>query len=812
MSMRIGRISFALLFCAALGRAGDNPRSVRAIPVTIPPRVDGDLGDECWKSAEPASDFIQRDPEEGKEASERSEIRVVYDQDALYFGCMFYDSDPEKIVARLTRRDDEVESDWASIRIDSYHDQQTCVEFTFNPAGVKVDILEYDDANRDDDSWDPVWDLRTAITSRGWTAEIRIPFSVLRYRSSGDDTSTATWGINFLRHISRKQEDERWAFTPKSQSGFVSRFGHLTGLTNLPEPRRLEVLPFVTSKQSYSPPAALQANSRQFLGNAGVDLRYGLSSNFLIDATFNPDFGQVEADPAVLNLSTFETFYPEKRPFFIEGTQFIRFSTFGGDFGPGMFYSRRIGRAISDREIGVPDGGVIVDAPKATTILGAAKLSGKTNGGLSVGALEAVTQEENATVRDALGVESRQLLEPLAHYQVVRIRQDLAGNSNVGAIITSVAKESRTPAFTNGYDWNIKLDTNTYTIDGFVALSRSIDFSGERANGSAGKLNIGRIAGKHWLWSVSGDYTSNRYNIDDLGFFFSPDDWGNVGTLTYKEDAPASVVRNYSISATAHFRQNFESINLVREGRLGSGMLFSNYWSLSTGFDVDAGLYDQYETHGYGLYSKIPAYSASLNLSGDSRDAVVWRLGERFNWDNRFKRDEAIELGVNVRPASWMQWDVDAQVEKVRNQQAWFDTIEVSGEAKNIFGDRNTDQVNVTIRGTVTFTPDITLQMYSQVFLAKGHYENFRQLVGTSDFTTPDHYGRQPDFNRQEFNLNVVLRWEYFPGSTLFLVWSQARDDRQSDYFTSIGSDVHGTFQIPPSNVLLLKVSYWWSI
>ncbi|MBI1807751.1 MAG: carbohydrate binding family 9 domain-containing protein [Ignavibacteria bacterium] len=297
--------------------AGDSPRTVRAVRVNTPPRIDGVLNDEVWKVAEPTSDFIQRDPEEGKPASERSEIRVLYDDEALYFGCMYYDSEPNKIVARLTRRDNEVESDRASIRIDSYHDHQTGYEFTFNAAGVKIDILQYDDANREDDSWDPVWDIQTKLTDQGWVAEVKIPFRILHYRPASLDSADNVWGINFLRYISRKQESERWAFTPKSQSGFISRYGHLIGLRDLPTPRQFEVLPFITSKESYNPASTYQMKRQDFLSNAGVDLKYGLSSSFTLDATVNPDFGQVEADPAVLNLSTFETFYPEKRPFFI---------------------------------------------------------------------------------------------------------------------------------------------------------------------------------------------------------------------------------------------------------------------------------------------------------------------------------------------------------------------------------------------------------------------------------------------------------------------------------------------------------------
>lgn len=791
--------------------AGDNPRSVKAVRVTAPPQIDGLLNDAVWILAVPATDFIQREPDEAKPASERSEIHVLYDDEALYFGCMFYDSEPEKIVARLTRRDNEIESDRASIRIDSYHDHQTGFEFTFNAAGVKVDILQFDDANKEDDSWDPVWDLQTRILPEGWSAEVKIPFRILRYHTGGGDSIGHVWGINFLRYISRKKESDRWAFTPKSQSGFISRFGHLTGLLNLPVPRHFEVLPFIVARQNYEPPSALRRRNQEFLGSAGVDLRYGLTSNFTLDATINPDFGQVEADPAVLNLTTYETFYPEKRPFFIEGTQIIRFTTFGGDFGPGMFYSRRVGRGISVDEVDTSGVTTIEDVPQTTTILGAAKLSGRTNGGLSIGVLQALTQEEKATVVVASGTKSEQAVEPFSHYGVVRLKQDVLDGSYVGMILTSVEKRTRYPAFTNGYDWNLKFGQNTYQLNGFLALSRTTNSDNERVSGSAGKLQFSRIAGEHWLWSVSGDFTSKRYNINDIGFFFRPNDYGPVVTLTYKEDAPAQVVRSWYVTLFLHERRNFDGVNLFREFNLNSSMLFTNYWRINASVGRSAGEFDDRETRGNGLFAKPKNLHTATYLYSDDRKDVVMKIGQRFSWDAKAGRGAATELGLEVKPFSWMEAELDYEYVRVRNEEAWVDNIGIGGSTESIFGDRSTDQHNIIARSTITFTRELTLQVYGQVFLAKGHYENFRQLVGTSGFISYAYSG-SPDFNRQSLNTNIVLRWEYYPGSTLFLVWSQARRDNNGNYFTSFGNDFLDTFQISPHNVLVLKLAYLWSL
>ena len=786
--------------------AGDNPRIVRAVRTPMPPRIDGYLNEQVWMQAAAATDFIQREPDEGKPASERTEIRVLYDDDALYFGCMFYDSESEKIVARLTRRDDEIESDRGSIRIDAYHDHQTGYEFTFNAAGVKVDILQYDDAEKEDESWDAVWNLQTQILPNGWSAELKIPFRILRYRVAPGDSSLQKWGINFLRYISRKSESDRWAFTPKSESGFISRFGHLQGLYHLPDPRQLDLVPFAVGKQRYVPPTTVQDRKRTFSTDAGFDLKYSLSNNFTLDATVNPDFGQVEADPAVLNLTTFETFYPEKRPFFIEGTQILRFTTFGGDLGPGMFYSRRIGRAISPEEVSVPSGSRIEDLPQSTTILGAAKINGKTNGGLSIGILQGLTKEEKATIIDSNGMKTTQVLEPFAHYNVIRLKQDVFTNSNVGMILTSVEKHRRCPAITNGWDWYIKLDNNTYLFEGFFAHSHATNSLNERIHGAAARVNFARVAADHWLWGIGGRIVSKRYNINDVGFFFRPDGYTSLGVLTYKEDAPAKVARSYSISLTLTEFRNLAGVSLQRETRLAETLLFSNYWRMTASATADFGLYDDRETRGNGLYRRPISYATSTYLFSDSRANVFGKIGQRFLWNSKRKSGSATEIGATLRPLSWMEWGVESAYQSVQDQEAWVENDVLPGGTVSIFGDRDTKEYDFTLRSTITFTRELTLQLYGQVFLAKGHYDNFRALVGTSELVPAN--SANHDFNRQSLNTNLVLRWEYLPGSTLFLVWSQARDGGDTEYFRTLSDDFADTFRVPPANVVLLKLTY----
>ncbi len=793
--------------------AGDNPRRVTAVRVIDPPVIDGFLREPEWAKAQPAGAFTQRDPEEGKPATEASEIRVLYDDEALYFGCQYADNNPSGIVSRLSRRDDETESDMASIRIDSFHDSRTAYEFTFNVSGVKVDIIQYDDGEREDDSWDVVWDVQTRITDRGWEAEVKIPFSVLRYHASEGDTAEQVWGINFTRYITRKKEHARWAHVPKNESGFVSRFGHLHGLRDLPAPHRIEILPFGLMRQSWTPATDRMDRKSLFAPDGGVDLKIGIGNSLTFDATVNPDYGQVEADPAVLNLSTFETFYPEKRPFFMEGMQIIRFPTFGGDGGgPGMFYSRRIGRGIAPDEAEVDQDERVESIPQHVSILGAAKLSGRIAKTTSIGVLQAVTRREYATITDQHRTVGDRLIEPEAHYSVFRIRQDVLEGSYVGGILTSVARKHQPPALTAGLDMDLRLWEATHRLDGFLAFTHTADAARRRVSGAAGRVQLARIAAEHWLWSASLDFTSPRYDINDAGFFRRPNDYGGFATLKYNENTPAAVVRSYSIGMNLHERWNFDKVNLNRNLELNTTILFWNYWEIVAEGGLDFGHYDDRETRGNGLYQKPASSSVSLEIETDDRNPVAVGVRQEWEWDTKRKQHYAIELALEYRPLTWMEWKVETEYERVRNREAWFANVVDAGKRVSLFGDRNTDLVSLTVRGEVTFTRDLTLQVYGQLFLAKGRYASVRASVAPGLFGVWAGDVPSLDFNTQELHTNAVLRWEYVPGSTLYLVWSQAREGTGQRTRTVLGDDLAETFRLAPSNVLLLKVTYWWNI
>ncbi|MDZ7269832.1 MAG: carbohydrate binding family 9 domain-containing protein [candidate division KSB1 bacterium] len=779
--------------------AGDNERFAIATPTTTPPQIDGRLEEAVWQTATTVNGFLQYEPFEGRPASEPTEIRILYDAQAIYFGCMMYDAEPDKIVARLTRRDNEIESDFISIRLDSFHDQKTAFEFTVLASGVKIDILQYNDGAEEDNSWDAIWEVKTQILhshapfagngrpAGGWSAEFKIPFNMLRYTpAAGGDNE---WGFNVIRRISRKQETSFWALVRKSQNGFVSHFGHLRLHGRLPNPRHVELQPYAVAKGQFTSPALRPpgSNAADFRSAAGFDLKYGLTSNLTIDLTVNPDFGQVEADPAVLNLSTFETFYPEKRPFFIEGTQILRFTTFGGDFGPGLFYSRRIGRPLTGRN-------------EAATILGAAKLTGKTSRGLSFGMLQAVTDEEQALIS-----------EPAASYSLVRLKQDLLDHSTVGMMATAVARAQRYPAFTGGVDWNLRFQQSRYVIDGFWAGSHTTQGESRRISGSAGKLRFGKDGGTHWLYALSGDFTTRHYNINDLGFFFRPNDYGTVLTLRYKEDQPGRLLRQWHLQSLGHLRWNFDGARLISETSLSAVAQWWNYWNTDLSVKYAFNNNDDRESRGRGLYHQPDYLMVEGGVATDPRRSLIASFAQNYLRDAGGHRQWRANLQIEVRPTTWAQISSELGFGRSRNRTAWVPNVPDSLFLQNpyaLFGRRDTEEYNLTLRSNLTFTRDLTLQLYAQTFLAKGHFDNFARLVSPTTLV-PEAYNGNHDFNNRSFHLNLVWRWEYRPGSTLYLVWTQARRGAHDDFYTPVGRDFRGTFSLPAENVVLVKMSYW---
>ncbi|NUN68762.1 MAG: carbohydrate binding family 9 domain-containing protein [Bacteroidetes bacterium] len=798
------------------------PRSYPATRTASPPVIDGFGNDAVWQQAAVGSGFVQREPVDNAPETERTEFRILFDDDNIYLTAMMYDANPDSIASRLARRDNVPQSDWFAVAFDSYYDRQTAFIFVVLPSGSKTDLLEYNDGRDEDESWDPVWETATRILENGWSVEMRIPLSQIRFTEGND-----TWGVNVIRKIARKQEETNWSLISKHKDGYVSQFGTMTGMADIKSANAAEVLPYAVGSSEHYPRTDERVKIERLRPDAGVDLKYGVTSNFTLDATINPDFAQVEADPAVLNLSSFETFYPEKRPFFIEGTQILRFVTFGGDFGPGLFYSRRIGRPIS---VGAPEpGALITDEPRSATILGAAKFSGKTEGGTSIGVLTALTDEEEFSFRDTLGRERSLRAEPSASYNLFRIKQDFWGNSNIGAIVTGTSRTGAVPAYTVGTDWDVKLDSSTYRVYGFLAVSHANTFINKHfqtlrqpylQQGSAGKLNFAKVSGA-WTYGAGFDFTSKKYYINDIGFFRSPNDYGVGVNGGYRNYTPGDYFRSYTFNGNIHWRWNYDRMTLFREFNLSSSAQFVNYWSLSGSTSYSLGGQDPYEPRGYGVYNIPASFFIRGEIESDNRKDIIVEAEQNYR---RYADGGTIsntEGVVTLRPTTAMEYKVSMGYERQRDLDRYVrrytDTLIAFAAADPVplFGSRDVDGVDLTLRSSILFTSDLSLQIYNQFYWEQRQFDTTTYaLLDPARNLVPYAYGREEEVNRTSLQTNVVLRWEYREGSTFYFVWSHGRSFfERGGYETGFGTNLGNTFRrTAPDNVFAVKVSYWMNL
>ncbi len=777
----------------------DTVKSITAVRVNSGIKLDGVLDEEVWQKAPRSGDFIQFQPDEGKPASESSFVRVAYDDEALYVAMEMFDSEPDKIINRLTRRDRSIEADIAHVIIDSHHDHQTAYAFSVYASGTQKDTYYYND-NWSDESWDAVWDVATRITDWGWVAEYKIPFSCLRFASE----ENPVWGFYCSRNISRKNELDRWIYIPEKANGFVSYFGHLKGLKNIIPPKRLEVLPYAVSYEQTEPRSPGNPDGRDFFGNLGFDLKYGITSDITLNATVNPDFGQVEADETILNLSVFETSYPEKRPFFLEG-----FKIFETPFD--LFYSRRIGKSPSLWPDNVDH---YLKRPSATTILFAGKVSGKTGGGTSIGVLEAVTQKEEAEFVDEDGYKRKEVVEPQANYFVARLMQDVFRNSTVGIMATAVNQKSYYPSYTGGLDWTLRFRNGDYQAKGQLIGSKNND-----DNGWGIWTCVSKDGGEHIRGEIEGIYLDRSLNINRLGFLTINNYKEIYGWLQYRTTNKWWIIRKTWHNLNVSLEENLSGVKLTRGGNYNNQIELTNFWNLGGGIWTDFdNIYSDRETRG-GPPAPIPiGQNWWVWFETDGRK--WWQINPYFEtgdtWDGHFIE---YELWLNLQPRSNLEFSLGPSYYHSKGVSRWLTYLEDAegNRTDDIFGEQEVERFDMTIRGTFTFTKNLTLQLYAQPFIAAVDYSNFKKLVPPDGFEYVDtsvynEAEQQPDFNWRSFNSNVVLRWEYRPGSTLFLVWTQFRETWENIGDFRFRRDWDNLFDTVPNNTFLIKLNYWWSL
>ncbi len=816
--------------------------TVAAVRAIQPPVIDGRDDDAVWRKAQTITAFQEWRPSEGGPPKLPTEAKIAYDAGNLYVFVRCFDPHPDSIITVLARRDYFTPADMVWLFLDSYHDRRTGYEFGVNPSGVKLDAQIYNDGN-EDFAWDAVWDVATRVDSLGWTAEFRIPLSQLRYGRQRNHT----FGFTVDRDIYRYAQRVSWPLFRQSKAGFVSQFGEISGLDDLEAPRRLEAAPYLVTKNVSEFDAASIGRTQDV--TIGGDLKYRVASNLTLDATLNPDFGQVEADPGVLNLTAFETFFREQRPFFVAGRGLFQFDVNCNDVNcnsEGLVYSRRIGRA--------PElAGQYNDttSPAFTRILGAAKLTGRLPGGLTIGALDAVTQH----VGGVGGV----TIEPTTNYGIVRLRQDLrGGESSVGGIITAVDRDNdaftspylRSSAYVGATDFRHRFPGGKWEINGSLDLSRvsgsaqaiaatqrdavhyyqrpdaglGVDSTRTSLSGDAEELQINKVSG-NVIGQTSFQRRSPGFEINDLGYLQRADQqsWSTwVGFFDRKRRA-----------LTQRFQWNFNwwqywtAAGLPEERAFNTNthITFNNTWS----FHVGGTLGQLGETYCYSCSRGGPAvrqdpyFAPWAGLNGDDRKAIV-----PYFWVNYWRGDGGRSHSLSLMPevdfklASRVTAAVIPNYTRATSDVQPLgpetDTTIVPNVTRYVFAHLEQKQLGVTMRVTYPFTASATLQVYAQPFVSKGTYSNVRQLSATP--RAADYASRyEPDtvvvdnpggFNFKQFRSNVVFRWEYRPGSTLFVVWSQGRTGSTSLEGTrGFGGDIGDLFNLRPDNSFLLKVSYW---
>ena len=807
--------------CSQEGGPIHPERTLRAISAREePPVLDGVLDDGIWRLAPIASDLIQNDPKAGEPATEKTTFQVVYDDEALYIGVQCFDSEPSLIEPRLSRRDYYIRRDELSVVIDPHHDHQSGYYFNIGPSGWKHDGVLYADASADR-NWDGVWELKTSVHDQGWSAEYRIPYHVLRF-SPGE---SQTWGINVIRVIDRKWEVDHWVRVPPEEESvaFVSRFGHLVGIEGVEPPTHLEVLPFAVTRSTLSSESAANPNGRDQFETLGADLRCGLSSNISLNATVNPDFGQVESDPAVLNLSVFETFFEERNPFFVEGNSIFESperGIEGIDFSTRLFHSRRIGRRPS--HFSAPDGSTVIDQPDRTTILAALKLSGKTANNISFGLLSAVTDEEHAiieeTSRDEAGVEQvrrrRFRLSPYANYLVGRIQHDLWTHSALGATVTSVNGQDISSANVASADADLKWDQNRYQVYTRVSGSRTGP-DGDRNSGYEGLAWASKNSG-FYRGRMYGDVRSRGLELNDLGFLSRNNRIQTGARGAINADTPWRLARRTEVAVNIWSQWNLDDVNLSQGMNLTTWSRLHNYWSAWGGIGRDFEATSDLETRGGPLMTRPASTSYWIGVSTDRRKqasmSVSFEGGRGLSGRNDRKR---VSFSPSFRPIPNLQMSIEPAYQKKHRFAQWIANVDddADGTADHfVFGELENDLFDVTVRATAAFRPDLTLQLFLQPFVTVGDYGEIKELARPESFEFVSYdLDSNPDFSLRSLRSNLVLRWEYRLGSTLFFVWSQSRAasreilDPDFEPLSGLGK----SFADDGENIFLIKVNYW---
>ena len=831
-------------------------------------KLDGYLIEDSWIKSDIGNNFTQKEPIDGEPATEQTEIRLLYSIEALYIGIKAYDSDPKNIQAQLVRRDNNSQSDEISVLLDTYHDYRTAFEFAVNPRGATRDVYYYNDNfGNSDSSWDPVWQVKTKIHEDGWIAEFRIPLNQLRF-----NVDNPTWGLQVYRRIQRKAEEVYWAPYSKESSGYVSLFGTLTGFRGLHKPIYLDIRPYTVIKNQHRHPiSGNQYNPRQrTLFNGGLDLKYGVTSDFTLDVSVNPDFGQVEADPSRINLSAYETYFPEKRPFFIEGSGLFSNYLNVGE----LFYSRRIGR--TPHGWATPPPGGTVEIPESTTILAAGKLTGKSASGFGLGILSTITAKEEATLRDSsLSVINHEIVEPLTHYFAARIEKDFKdGSHTIGTMVTAVNRKLsddkldflHNAAYLAILDGNHRWRKNTYAVRWKVAGSHlsgsrtaisntqqsthhyfqrpntsyiTYDSTRTSLTGYSFQIEAGKEAGL-LQYNIYTAFFSPSFNINELGFQWAMSGIKETGlSFKYLKNKPIGYFRSFRLES------NF-SRAMTNNGKIVSTWFrptvffatLQNNWSLrinpiAFGWEP----YSPGHLRGGPAINKGSWKNSWMTLTSDDRKMISIYLN---SWKGGSSNPDSDWYGVSsnmtIRPTPVVNLSLGLNSLWEANPMQWVSKVVTMDSTCYILAELEQRTLVLTTRVNWTISPKLSIEFYGQPYISSGFYNDFKEVikplahnsndrfrfyndeislsnneiynVDLNDDGTADFSFENPDFSFKELRSTLVIRWEYRPGSVIFFAWQHGRQNYQNEYIYNGINDIESLFSLQSNNTFLIKFNY----
>ena len=835
-----------------------------------PPLIDGKFDDACWNQVAWEGNFVQFQPYEDTLPSQKTTFAILYDDNNLYVAIKAYDSEPDKINKRLSRRDVS-DGDWVGIIIDSYEDKLTGFGFSVTAAGSKVDEI-YTNDNNEDNSWDPIWYVKTSINSDGWNAEMRIPLSQLRFTKKNN----YEWGVEVGRFIFRKNETSLWKPLHRSSNKLVSDFGILEGISNISPKKDIELFPFTLGKLTHSEKEdgnPFKTGKEQTF-SAGLDGKIAITNDLTLNMTVNPDFGQVEADPSQVNLSAFESFFPEKRPFFIEGRNIFNFRMTSGDgdgSSTGMFYSRRIGRTphfepdLNDNEY--------AKVPDNTNILGAFKLSGKTRKGTSIGLLESFTQRENADVYKS-GIYSKYPVEPFTNYIVARVEQDIdKGNTVVGGIFTSTNRNINNEnfitlpasAYTGGVNmtryWNNKnyfftfrgifsnihgsteaiteLQTSaTHNFQRPDASHFKVDSSRTSLSGHGGTFEFGKFGGGHFRVLSWITWSSPGLDFNDVGFMQQSDNIQQVAWFGYNEWQPRHFYNSYNIGGDFYTGWNFAGQSIYKGLEMNGNVQLKNYYNIFSGFNLQGNSLSAYDLRGGPMLIVPGSFNYRIGLDSDQRKKLQMSIFLMKRWSEYDNSNlSVVQYSVTYKPINTVSVSLSPEYDVSQDNLQYVTTIEGNGPDKYIMARLNSKQLSLSARVNVGITPEMSVQYYGQPFFFSGDYSHFKIITNSTASAYSDRFHEfnnnelqydsqsavyniaangnttgysfdDPNFHFLQYRSNLVFRWEYKPGSTFFLVWSQGRttDGPEGKFvFNKYSDELTRTH---PQNDFLVKISY----